>query len=84
MELQAKQAQSNDTNSTMKNYLDNWYKNNLNSYTDKISKDTIFCNNRTTSKNKWNIIMQDMEWIQQCMVMKDILNMHHKENSDQI
>ena len=47
------QAQSNDTNSTMKNYLDNWYKNNLNSYTDKISKDTIFCNNRTTS-NKTN------------------------------
>ena len=47
------QAQSNDTNSTMKNYLDNWYKNNLNSYTDKISKDTIFCNNRTIS-NKTN------------------------------
>ena len=30
------QSQSNDVNSTMKNYLDNWYKNNLNSYTDKI------------------------------------------------
>ena len=43
------QSQSNDVNSTMKNYLDNWYKNNLNSYTDKISKDTIFCNNRTIS-----------------------------------
>ena len=40
-------------NSTMKNYLDNWYKNNLNSYTDKISKDTIFCNNRNIS-NKTN------------------------------
>ena len=47
------QSQSNDVNSTMKNYLDNWYKNNLNSYTDKISKDTIFCNNRTIS-NKTN------------------------------
>ena len=43
------QSQSNDVNSTMKNYLDNWYKNNLNSYTDKISKDTIFCDNRTIS-----------------------------------
>ena len=43
------QSQSNDVNSTMKNYLDNWYKNNLNSYTDKISKDTIFCNNRNIS-----------------------------------
>ena len=39
----------NDVNSTIKDYLDNWYKNNLNSYTDKISKDTIFCNNRNTS-----------------------------------
>ena len=47
------QSQSNDVNSTMKNYLDNWYKNNLNSYTDKISKDTIFCNNRNIS-NKTN------------------------------
>ena len=46
------QSQSNDVNSTMKNYLDNWYKNNLNSYTDKISKDTIFCNNRTTSNKQ--------------------------------
>ncbi len=47
------QSQSNDVNSTMKNYLENWYKNNLNSYTDKISKDTIFCNNRNIS-NKTN------------------------------
>ena len=53
MELPSKeQSQSNDVNSTMKNYLDNWYKNNLNSYTDKISKDTIFCNNRTTSNKQ--------------------------------
>ena len=43
------QSQSNDVNSTMKNYLENWYKNNLNSYTDKLSDSTIFCNNRTTS-----------------------------------
>ena len=43
------QSQSNDANSTMKNYLDNWYKNNLDSYTDKLSGRTIFCNNRTIS-----------------------------------
>ena len=47
------QAQSNDANSTMKNYLDNWYKNNLNSYADKLSDSTIFCNNRNIS-NKTN------------------------------
>ena len=48
------QSQSNDVNSNIKSYLDNWYKNNLNSYTDKISKDTIFCNNRNIS-NKTSV-----------------------------
>ena len=43
------QAQSNDVNSTVKTYLDNWYKNNLDSYTDKLSSNAIFCNNRTVS-----------------------------------
>ena len=46
------QAQSNDVNSPVKLYADNWFQNNLNSYTDKISKDTIFCNNRTASSKQ--------------------------------
>ena len=46
------QSQSNDVNSTIKTYLDNWYKNNLNNYSDNLSKDTIFCNNRTISKKQ--------------------------------
>ena len=43
------QSQSNDVNSTIKKYLDNWYKNNLDSHTDKLSSNTTFCNNRTIS-----------------------------------
>ena len=43
------QAQNNDVNSEVKTYLDNWYKNNLDSYTNKLSGSTAFCNNRTTS-----------------------------------
>ena len=43
------QAQSNDIDSTVKSSLDNWYKNNLNGYTNKLSSDATFCNNRTTS-----------------------------------
>ena len=43
------QAQSNDVNSTIKKYLDNWYKNNMTLYTEMLSKNTIFCNNRTAS-----------------------------------
>ena len=46
------QAQSNDTDSEIKSYIDNWYKNNLNSYADKLSDSTIFCNNRTVSNRQ--------------------------------
>ena len=46
------QAQSNDVNSTIKTYLENWYQNNLNNYSEKLSKDTIFCNNRSISNKQ--------------------------------
>ena len=46
------QSQSNDVDSTMKTYLDKWYQNNLNSYTEKLSEDTIFCNNRSISNKQ--------------------------------
>ena len=39
-------ALSNVNNSSIKSYVDNWYKNNLNNYTDKLSKTTYFCNDR--------------------------------------
>ena len=45
-------ATSNTTNSTMKTYLENWYKNNLSSYSDKISKNSSFCNDREISTKK--------------------------------
>ncbi len=40
------QSQSNDVNSTVKTYLDSWYNNNLKNYTEKLSKNEVFCNNR--------------------------------------
>ena len=49
------QSQSNNTDSTIKMYLDNWYKNNLNSYTDKLSGSTIFCNNRNISEKEYSV-----------------------------
>ena len=39
-------ALSNVNNSSIKSYVDNWYKNNLNNYTDKISEKAYFCNDR--------------------------------------
>ncbi|MDD4706297.1 MAG: hypothetical protein PHS24_03710 [Bacilli bacterium] len=41
------QATTNETNSTMKTYLDNWYSNNiLNTEYEQYISDTLFCNDR--------------------------------------
>ena len=42
-------AHANEKDSTMKTYLDSWYDSNLSSIDSKLSKDTIFCNNRQIS-----------------------------------
>ena len=46
----------NTTNSDIKTYIDNWYRDNMTSYTTYL-EDTIFCNNRSSSnssENGWN------------------------------
>ena len=44
---------SNGTNSTIKNTIDTWYKNNLTNYTKYLSTTAIYCNDRSTSDNKY-------------------------------
>ena len=36
----------NTNNSTIKTYVDNWYKNNLTAYTKYLSSDAVYCNDR--------------------------------------
>ncbi len=44
----------NKNDSSIKAYIDSWYKDNMTSYTDKL-EDTVFCNDRTIySKGGWN------------------------------
>ena len=44
----------NTNDSTIKAYIDNWYKNNMTSYTNKL-EDTVFCNDRSISNLAgWN------------------------------
>ena len=44
----------NQTNSEIKTYVDNWYQNNMTSYTSTL-EDTIFCNDRSISRlGGWN------------------------------
>ena len=45
---------NNTTNSTIKTYIDNWYNNNMTSYTSKL-EDTVWCNDRSIGTlNGWN------------------------------
>ena len=40
------EARTNTNDSTVKAYIDNWYENNLTSYTNYLSNDAVYCNDR--------------------------------------
>ena len=40
------EARTNTNDSTIKTYIDNWYENNLTSYTNYLSNDAIYCDDR--------------------------------------
>ncbi len=42
----------NTNDSTIKTYVDNWYKNNLTAYTKYLSKDAVYCNDRSLSSGQ--------------------------------
>ena len=42
----------NTNDSTIKTYVDNWYKNNLTAYTKYLSKDAVYCNDRNLESGK--------------------------------
>ena len=42
----------NNKNSTIKENIDSWYKDNMTGYTDKL-EDTVFCNDRTIKQGTW-------------------------------
>ena len=43
---------TNDNDSTIKTYIDNWYKNNLIDYTKYLSKDAVYCNDRSLASGQ--------------------------------
>ncbi len=47
----------NTNSSEIKNYLENWFKTELSNYSDLISNDTFYCNNRKTSEFIHNNIL---------------------------
>ena len=42
----------NINDSTIKTYVDNWYKNNLTAYTKYLSKDAVYCNDRSLASGQ--------------------------------
>ena len=42
----------NTNDSTIKTYIDNWYKNNLTAYTKYVSKDAVYCNDRSLASGE--------------------------------
>ena len=42
----------NTNDSTIKTYIDNWYKNNLTAYTKYLSKDAVYCNDRNLASGE--------------------------------
>ena len=42
----------NTNDSTVKTYVDNWYKNNLTAYTKYLSKDAVYCNDRNLASGQ--------------------------------
>ncbi len=42
----------NTNDSTIKTYVDNWYKNNLTAYTKYVSKDAVYCNDRNLASGE--------------------------------
>ena len=42
----------NTNDSTIKTYVDNWYKNNLTAYTKYVSKDAVYCNDRSLASGE--------------------------------
>ena len=43
---------TNDNDSTIKTYIDNWYKNNLIDYTKYLSNDAVYCNDRNLASGQ--------------------------------
>ena len=52
----------NTNDSTIKTYVDNWYKNNLTTYTKYLSKDAVYCNDRNLASGQSYSTTSDFDY----------------------
>ena len=79
----------NTNDSTIKTYVDNWYKNNLIAYTKYLSKDAVYCNDRnlasgqtySTTSNfdyaSWERIYTNKQPTYNCTNMRDAFSVNN-------
>ena len=52
----------NTNNSTIKTYVDNWYKNNLTAYTKYLSNDAVYCNDRNLASGQTYLTTKSFDY----------------------
>ena len=81
---------TNDNDSTIKTYIDNWYKNNLIDYTKYLSKDAVYCNDRELASGQtystttisfdyasWERIVTNKQPTYNCINMSDAFSVNN-------
>ena len=77
----------NTNDSTMKTYIDNWYKNNLTAYTKYLSNDAVYCNDRNLKSGEtysnsfdyasWERIYTNKQPTYNCTNMSDAFSVNN-------
>ena len=77
----------NTNDSTIKTYIDNWYKNNLTAYTKYLSKDAVYCNDRNLKSGEtysnsfdyasWERIYTNKQPTYNCTNMSDAFSVNN-------
>ena len=77
----------NTNDSTMKTYIDNWYKNNLTAYTKYLSNDAVYCNDRNLKSGEtysnsfdyasWERIYTNKQSTYNCTNMSDAFSVNN-------
>ena len=55
-------VRTNASDSTIKTYIDNWYENNFTTYTNYLSNDAIYCNDRELASGNSYSTSDDIEF----------------------
>ncbi len=58
------EARANENNSAVKTYIDNWYVNNLTSYTNYLSSKAVYCNDREIESGTYNTTGELFQYVQ--------------------